>query len=302
MQDLKAFRRYYNNSLHGELQGYESRRLRLLVVLGIIAGALLGFSIFIISLRIAALSIFLAIPWVVYFQLGRQRVRAFKDQFKPLVVRSILKFIDPRLCYYHKEFIPKDTFYRSSIFPYTLSSYGGEDYIMGNIGEVFFEMCELKATYYSDIKGREELFFDGVFFHANFNTKFEGRIVLFPREDWQMFIGTMKDFTKYGGHELLKTGNEAFDKEFIIYIDPDIHWKEILTPELIEVLDIYHQKSNKKMYVSFIDSHFYMAIAEPYELLEAHFLLSNINFDLLAAYYDELFVFTKIVEDFDVTH
>ena len=88
----------------------------------------------------------------------------------------------------------------------------------------------------------------------------------------------------------------------IIYIDPDIHWKEILTPELIEVLDIYHQKSNKKMYVSFIDSHFYMAIAEPYELLEAHFLLSNINFDLLAAYYDELFVFTKIVEDFDVTH
>ena len=173
---------------------------------------------------------------------------------------------------------------------------------MGKIGEIFFEMCELELYHTSKIKGKLEKWFEGIFFHANFNTNFKGRIVMIPRDDWQLFIPVMKEYTKYGGYELTDTGHPEFDKEFLVYLDRDVNYKEILTPELIEVVNQYHLRSGKKVYASFYNSHFYMAINEPQNLLEASVWHSNLNFELIAAYYQELTMFTGIVKDFDITH
>lgn len=302
MQDVRGFRRYYNEVLHNELLGFEKKRKKLVAIIMVSSGVLAIFSAFIISLDVFALSIFLVVPWMVLFQLLRNRAKLFKDKFKPLVVSSVLRFIDSRLKYYHTEYIPKDSFNRSGIFPIDPELYTGEDYIRGKIGEVSFEMCELDVHHTSETKGKLEQIFEGIFFHANFNTSFKGRIVMIPRPEWQSFIRTMKNFTKYGGYELIDTGHKEFDDEFIIYIDKGVHYKEILTNQLIETINNYHLQSQKRVYASFKDNHFYMAIAEPYELLEAHIFLPNINFDIISAFYEELYLFTRIVEDFDFMH
>ncbi len=302
MQDRGAFRRYYNDHMHSELLRFEKQRKYLLFLMLIGVLILSTISIYVLSLQVFAISIFLIIPWGILIRFYNYWGQNFRARFKPLVVRSLLYFIDSKLRYYHDEYIALDTFLRSGIFPMNPEIYKGEDYIMGKIGEIFFEMCELTIYHPSVVQNKLEKWFEGIFFHANFNTTFKGRIVFIPREQWQKFIPVMKNFTKNGGYELLNTGNEEFDKEFVIYLDKDVHYKEILTPELIQTINSYHSQSHKTVYASFYNSHFFMAIAEPSQLLEARIFRSNLNFEMIESYYQELSLFTKIVEDFDVSH
>lgn len=302
MYNEGKFRRYYNDHLHGKLMVFElqRRKLLLLMFLGLIIISVA--TVFVLLLEMFALSIFVLIPWVLLVRYYQYRAKLFEAGFKPIVVSSLLDFMDYNLTYHHKDYVSKDTFLRSGIFPINPDLYYGEDYIMGKIGEIFFEMSELEVHHPSDLKGKLEKWFEGIFFHANFHTDFKGRIVLIPRPDWQKFIPVMKDFTKFGGFELTDTGHPEFDKEFLIYVDRHVHYKDILTPELIKVLNEYHLRSGKKVYASFYNSHFYMAINEPQNLLEASLWHSNLNFELIAAYYQELSLFTDIVNDFDITH
>lgn len=302
MQDTGKFRRYYNDHIHTKLLVFEQQRKRLLFFMFI--GVLLMFvaTALVLTFNMFALSIFVFIPWGLLFRYYRQQAAVFTDGFKPLVVSSLLQFMDNKLTYYHKEYISKDTFLRSGIFPINPELYYGEDYIMGKIGETFFEMSELQIYNTSEVKAKLEKWFQGIFFHANFNTNFKGRIVLIPRREWQRFIPVMKEFTKYGGYELTDTGYPEFDEAFLIYIDRGINYKDILTPELIATVYDYYVRSGKKVYASFYNSHFYMAINEYQNLLEASVLHSNLNFELIAAFYQELSMFTKIVSDFDITH
>lgn len=302
MQNPAAFRRYYNDHLHRKLLIFEKKRKRLLLFLflGIIMLAILSF--YVISLNIFAFKIGLFIPWFILIRVYQFWAEEFRAKFKPLIVSSLLEYIDPKLKYYHDEYIAKDTFLRSKIFPINPEIYRGEDYIMGKIGEIFFEMCELEIYHPSLVKSKLERWFEGIFFHANFNTHFEGRIVMIPKGEWQRFIPVMKEFTKYGGYELKSTGNPTFDDEFLVYLDQDANYREILTPELLETVHSYHDKSGKQVFASFYNSHLYLAIQEPYQLLEGHLFHSNLNFDMIENYYQELLLFTKIVEDFDITH
>ncbi len=302
MEDLKAFRRYYNEHLHARLVVFERRRWLLLAMISLGVLVLLGIMLLVLSVRMTALLLFLPIPFWTFYEIIKRQIRAYKKSFKPLVVQAILDFIDPRLKYYPEQYVPYDTFNRSNIFPIEPAVYLGEDYIIGKIGEVSFEMCELHIQHPSYIKGRLEKLFDGIFFHAKFNYNSKGRIIIIPRHRWQRFIRTMKNITRYGGYEIKETGNPVFDKEFLVYADPKVHYKEILTAGLLNTINNYHLEAKKEIYASFVDSHFYMAISEPYHLLDAHVFSSNVNFELISAYYQELYVFTRLVEDFDIMH
>jgi hypothetical protein len=302
MEDIKAFRRYYNDHLHSKLVAFETRRWLLLIMIALGSVGLIVLTVVVISLGMAALLLFLPIPFWVFYEVMKRQIRVYKKAFKPLVVQAILDFIDPRLKYYPEQYVPYDTFNRSNIFPVEPSVYLGEDYIIGKIGEVSFEMCELHIQHPSYIKARLEKLFEGVFFHAKFNYSSKGRIIIIPRQRWQRFIKTMKNITRYGGYEIKETGNPVFDKEFLVYADPKVNYKEVLTAGLLNTINNYHLEYKKEIYASFVDSHFYMAIAEPYQLLDAHVFTSNLDFELIAAYYRELYVFTKLVEDFDIMH
>jgi Protein of unknown function (DUF3137) len=300
MQDLKAFRIYYNDYLHRELIKLEKRRKRLVFGIIFFAMLLVGSAIFIISLNVAAMTFFMLIPLYIYLNIVRARIYDFKHTFKPMVVNAILKFIDPNLNYFNKEFIPKDTFVRSGIFPIDPQIYKGEDYIMGKIGEVAFELCELEIYHPSVLKGKLIDWFKGIFFHANFRNTFLGRIVILPRTEWQTYLNIIKKYTKYGGGEIKGLLNAEFQKEFAVYAQKGVRYQDVLSKTLLQTILDYKVQHNKKIYVAFRDSHFYIAINEPYELLEASIFFPNLDFKLLCMFYEELYLFTRLVEDFDI--
>lgn len=300
MEHLAEFRRFYNNQLHTTLIEFEQKRYRLLFAVLGLAFLLAAITIVVISLGVFALSFFLLIPWYGWLSYYRKRVHAFREEFKPKIVNEILRFIDPSLRYYHEDGIPRDTFRRAGIFPIEPDYYEAQDYIMGKIGDIFFELCELEVMHPSALRGKMVKWFEGIFFHANFHNNFKGHIIMIPRAEWQSFIPVIKGFTKYGGGELHGLGDETFRREFAVYADKDVQYRDLLTPQLLRTINNYHLESNKKIYVAFVDSHFFIAIDEPYELLEAHIFISNLDFRTIALFYEELLLFTRIVEDFDV--
>ena len=302
MEDLEAFQQFYDADLKPQLLRFEKRRKRLLLSMGLGVLVLILGSIGIFSFGLFSLSVFLVIPWFLLFRFFRYRAAVFRAGYKPIVMKALLDYMDDNLTYYAREYISKDTFERSHIFPNTIRQYKGEDYIMGKIGEIFFEMCELEIFHINPIQGRLERWFGGIFFHANFNTAFKGRVVMLPRSRRQDFLATIKYYTRYGGYELTETGDEVFDDAFLVYLDRDVPYKDILTPELIAAIKQYRFSSGKQVYASFYNSHFYVAIDEPQNLLQASVWHSNLSFERIVAYYTELLLFTQIVRDFDIMH
>ena len=302
MQDLKAFRRYFNEYMHGELLKFERKRKWLVFKIMLVLSITLGIVIWVLYISVAAISLFFLIPLFSIISLIRYWVAQFKAEYKPLVVTMVLRFIDERMKYYHKDYIPLDTFIRSGIYPFVPMYYKGEDYITGKIGDVFFEMSELHIHHPMGISGELQHIFDGIFFHARFNTPFRGHVVVFPRSRWQMFIRTMKAFTMYGGREIKDVGDELFKQEFMVFADLGVRYHDVLTPDFVRTINGYHLKSKKDIYVAFHDAHFFFGIEEPRNLLDAEVFSSNLDFDLLALFYEEIYMLTRLVEDFDLKH
>lgn len=299
-EDLGALRKYYNEHLHQALKEFEVKRYKLLLVVGAFASIIIAATLLIITLRVLMLTFFLAIPWYALMQYYRKRVKEFRAEFKPVIVNKILAFIDPSFRYYPEDFIPEDSFNRAGIFPKSADKYKGEDYIMGKIGDVNFELCELTVMENNATKHKLVTWFEGIFFHANFHNNFHGHLIIIPRQDWQDFIPVIKGFTKYGGGEIKDLKHDAFNKNFMVIAQRNISYKDLLQKRLLDTINNYYQFSKKKVYVSFVNTHFYIGIAEPYELLEAHIFLSNLRFETIAFFYKELLLFTQIVEDFDM--
>ena len=302
MESIAKFRNYYNLYLHSELAKFDQKRKWLVVQILLAFGGGIWLSIYVFLLRVPALIIFLLIPWTGIWWYLNKEIKTFKGAYKPLVVQSILHFIDPRFRYHHNSYINRDTFDRSGIFPFSPRFYSGEDYITGKVGEVFFELCELKISHTIGFKQKVEKVFEGVFFHAKFNTPFQGRVMILPRQDWQNLVGTMRDFARYGGFEIKNLGDDSFQKEFIVYADKGVRYNQVLNRDLIDTIHNYHLKSGKKVYASFVNAHFFFGVEEQKKVLDASIFSANIDFRLLRAFYEELYLFTSLVRDFDLQH
>jgi len=299
--DIKAFRRYYNDHLYGELRRLERARIGLVLLLvfsSLLLGALLTV---IMTTDIPALAMALWLPIVFWSMLVYWRVRVFKNNFKPRVLPIILAFLDPALRYYPREFIPRDTFLRSGIFGITPQEYKGEDYIKGQMGLVNFEMSELDVRHPSEIQGRLVRLFRGIFFHAVLPGNFPGRVLILPKEDKQFHSRTIRRITKIGG-ERVDGLNPGFDELFVVYAQQDVNPQHLLTPEMLESFAEFRRRSRKRLYLSFADGHFFAALEEPYDLLEPNILTPNLNFDLMVEFYTDLALLTGLVESFDLTH
>jgi len=143
------------------------------------------------------------------------RMNQFVKTFKPNVVNLVLDFIDDdlnfdTLRYDGEKFIGKDQFRKSKIFTSNASFYKGEDYISGKIGEVPFEMCELKVRELSKVRDRYNYVFRGVFMRATMKRPVRGSILILPAAFKQYLTRTIKSFNRAGGRQLDESFLEFF--------------------------------------------------------------------------------------------
>lgn len=308
MKELEEFRIYYNHTIHPELMRMERQRLRLLRLL-LFSGVLLSGAVVIqFFLHLLVLTLMLSVPVGFYILYLLYRVQQFTRTFKPQVVNLLLKFIDDHPNYGHmqydaKKFIEFDRFSRSRIFKTQGQYYVGEDFISGMVGEMPFEMCELSVREISVASNKLETIFEGVFLHAIFNEETEGQIIVWPRRLRKYLTRSIKAFTWQGGEnvdeEIL---NEAFRSKFLVYATEDTHVIGILSEPMQDAILNYVERTGKDIYLSFHDKEIFAGVTSDKDLLEPYVFRSNLSFDLVREFYEDITLILRVVQVFDQTH
>ncbi len=299
MNQETQLRQYYNSTIRKELKRLESKRYRLMILFGISILCMLTIGILALQSKIPAFAMFIWFPLTLYgFFLG-SRIRKFKSVFKPPIVNLILRFLKLNLNYDFKGLIPKKAFHESGLFITDAPFYNGEDYFYGKIGDVHFEMCELDVRHISNVTNNEEYVFRGILFHADFPESFHGKILMFPTKDLPHHTHAIKSLARQGGYRI-KVPNPRFESLFNTYADKNVEPSNLLSDEIYETILDYQQKIDKKISVSFVESHIFIAIHEPKDILEPHIFRSNVKFKFVQDFYDDIRNITRIIEDFNL--
>ncbi|RME98545.1 MAG: DUF3137 domain-containing protein, partial [Bacteroidetes bacterium] len=300
---------YYNTHIFPELQRTERLRKRLLTII------FLSLFIIFIILTIAAyygavvVSMFLVLPITFYVLYLGYRIQRFRQTFKPRIVGLILEFMNDQLNfselhYEPKKFIPCKLFQQSGIFHTEAPYYQGEDFIRGFVGEMPFAMCELVVRELSPMTNKLQSVFEGIFLHAIFAEEdTEGSIRVWPRRRKAYLTRAIKEYTFQGGfNQDMEIMNEEFREHFLVYATEDTHVAGILSEPMQEALVNYVDLRGKDIYISFIDRHIFTAISEERDLLEPSLWSSNVHFELIREFFEDIMLVLDIVRDFDQTH
>lgn len=304
-QRLEAFRIYYNHTIHPELMRMERLRKRLIWLLFFSILILIGVFALSLFLKVLALTLFLMAPVGLYIGFLLYRFQQFRATFKPNVVNLVLDFMDNdvnygTLKYSHLRSLSKETFFDSKIFVTTADHFEGEDYIEGKIGELPFEMCELNVREFSQVRNRLNYVFRGVFLHTTFNYDLRGAMLILPREYRQYLSRSIRAFDLLGGKNVdHRFSNPEFVETFMTYATPDAPYKSLLSDLIQQVLVDYRRRSGKEIYISFLGKEVYVAVTQPKDLLEPFYFRSNVSFDLIREFFEDVQLMIQIVSDFD---
>ena len=325
MNSLHDFRLYYNHTIHPELMRLERKRVRLLWLLFISIFLLLGIIILELYINVFLITMFLMIPVAVYITFVIYQIRQFILQFKPRIVNLILKFIDVKDFEYHpKKSFPKKDFLASKIFSTSAPSYDGEDYIKGRLRDVEFEMGELYVKEFSKVRSRLNYVFRGIMLKARFEDRLKGKIYILPEEFQQYLSRSIKDFTREGAYPVelalgmeepenaskefketykeLKELYEEFEKIFMIYATPKAPVRQLLSKGVVQMLIECRREVGKEIYLSSINGDIYIAVTEDKDILEPYIFQSNVSFELVREFYEDLRLLLSIIKDFDEHH
>ncbi len=328
---LHAFRIYYNHTIHPELMRQERRRKSLLrlILFSLLFLAALTFVSAVIHMP--ALTLLLLMGVAAYLTYLLQKVREFQTGFKPKVVNLILDFIDNSvsfgtLTYDEHRYISPDRFDASKIFVSDAGSgmYRGEDHISGRVGEMAFEMSELVVRELSQVRSRFNYVFRGVFLHARYHKSLSGELLLLPRAYKQYLSRSILAFTarKYNCNVDELIDNPDFRQYFTVYAwdaeeSPCDKTRyhlfnadkiemvrsaavfHLLSREMQAVLADYRRRIGREIYVSFIGRDIHVAVTQPKDMLEPKLFQSNVSFDLVHEFYEDLMLLFGIVRDFD---
>lgn len=308
MKQLDEFRIFYNKTIHPELLRMERLRIRLIRLLFFSILMLIGIILLEIYLQLLIVTLFLSIPIALLIAYLTYRIRRFRKTFKPNVMNLVLDFIDDglnrgTLLYDQNKSISRETFFRSGLFVSKAPFFKGEDFISGKVGEMDFELSELDIRQVSPVSNKLDQVFKGVFLHAFFPEETKGEIKIWPRERFHHYSRAVKAFTWNDGidvdHEIM---NDWFRAQFVTYALPDTHVIGILSDPMQEALANYVYETGKELFMAFSDQDIYVAVTEEKDLLEPNILRSNLSFELVREFFEDVQLLLRIIEDFDQTH
>ena len=304
------FRLFYNQSIHPELLHMELRRRRLVRLLFVSVLLLAGVLALQVYLNIFFITLMLLIPvgcWIAYLVF---RVQVFFKEFKPRIVELLLDFIDNDVNftfegYNPKGSIPASSFLESRIFT-TADDYSGEDLIRGQVRETPFEACELRVREFSSVRNRLDYVFRGIFLVADYQRwDMHGGVLVLPDAYRKYLSRSERAFHLEGGRRIKGVVLPEFEAIFDTYATPDARIKDIVSAEMQRaILQFRHrfQQSNrqKEIYFSIIGDKIYLALTQDRDLLEPSLLNTNVSFEVVKEFYDDLALLLNLVKEVDV--
>ncbi|MEO1435492.1 MAG: DUF3137 domain-containing protein [Bacteroidota bacterium] len=302
MKELSELRKYYNDTLHKVLRRLDRRRQWMLVLFFFSVLLFLAVGWLVVETHVPALTLLVLLPLTGYASFLYSRILRFKARFKPPVVNLILSFLGLNLVYEQQGKIELEHFQKSGLFVNNINYYNGEDLIRGTIEDAAFEMSELDVREHSQVRNQPRQVFRGIFFHIEFKEPFRGKILMLPKADKPFQSRTIKRITRSGGYRI-DVPNEKFNELYLVYADATVAPSNLLHEGIYETILAFRKKTNdKSIYVSFVESHLYLAIVDSKDILEPNIWKTNASFKLVQDFYEDLSDLEWIVHDFDAYH
>ncbi|MBK8562207.1 MAG: DUF3137 domain-containing protein [Saprospiraceae bacterium] len=303
----EEFRLFYNQTIHPELMRLDKQRLRMLRLITFSATLMLGVGVLVYALSEFLFAALASLPFMGYIAMVVGRIRRFTDDFKPRVVRLVLDFIDDGplfgdLRYDAKRKMPIEKFLKSQLFITRPAIYEGEDFIEGRIGDVEFEMSELKVEEFSRVRQRLDSVFRGVFLRAKFKYPLKGSVLVLPRAKLPYLSETLKVFVRHGGQVMDNyIKNQKFRETYITYGHRNTKVTDLVTEELMAFL-LSYRKDKGEVCLSINGENCYMGIWNQKDILEPNLLQSNVSFELVREFYDDIYMALYVVQALDRAH
>ncbi|RMF25567.1 MAG: DUF3137 domain-containing protein, partial [Bacteroidetes bacterium] len=96
--------------------------------------------------------------------------------------------------------------------------------------------------------------------------------------------------------------NAQFRKHFTTYASKAAPIRSVLSEAMQHEIVDYYLRTRKDMYFSFRGKHVYVAVSEDKDLLEPYVFRSNVSFELIREFYEDLKLLLEIIEDIDASH
>lgn len=280
-----AFAQFSSSEIAPMISGMETQRsssknmyvVQLLIVL-LIFGAVLYLNITgafqkieISTILIGFVLIGFGLPFLFYMYAKSKPSSMGADftQFKTIVYKKIINFINPNFNYSENGHIVLSEFLHSGLFRNNSYKLTGGDQIAGIYQNVPFQNCSLVATYRPNFRNEKEaddVVFSGQYFVAKFPKSFQSPIYLIPKKGF--FEGyndnDIETYLNTSGEKIMLEDPE-FNSQFDVYSPDQIIARYVLTPSLMERIKSINQKCKGNMYIALNNKNIVIAINEASE-------------------------------------
>ncbi|MFA0964052.1 DUF3137 domain-containing protein [Roseivirga sp. BDSF3-8] len=288
----------YDDKLKGVFQSLETKRRKLYgyytaIALTALAG-LLPF-IFFHAIYPFLFLILVAGPLLILLIVRlRQKMLAYRRDYKQGVVGAVVKATDPSWRYDPEGCLSEEEYLDSGLFPDTHTYYKGDDLITGRIEKTDFRCSEVYAASRAQTgeKVSDYAVFKGLLFHADFNKYFSGKTYVWPvlpggngGSGLPVFGARDKDT------RVVKLEDPEFNKRFIVSSTDEAEARYLLTPDMMRaILRIPRLYAGRPVYLSFVNNRVYCAIRYTTNLFEPDYYYPHRGYDdvLLLHYMIEL--------------
>ena len=308
---------YFRQEIMPVLRIFEGKRKlilqKILKIIFLIALLIIAVVILLTFQLISQIAAFILLPVVVvvFAIVYRQLTKQYKMQFKLQVITAIVNFFDSTLQYDPHGRVSKSQFVQSGLFNTSPDRYRGEDRVFGTLGKTRIEFSEVHAEYQSQSTDSDgathtswHTIFKGLFFVADFNKQIKGTTVVLPDVAERLFGGVGKLFQniqKIGRHpELITLEDPVFEKYFVVYVDDQNEARYILTPNLMERIVSFRQRTGQKLRLSFSGENVYVAIPSDHDMFEARVFRTLWSKTLIKSYVDDMAMAIGVVEELNL--
>ena len=257
-----------------------------------------------IMLGIKGVVMLLILPIVGYLGWIGNSLRKYVKLFKPRVVRLILDYIDNQLSYdtlhyYSEKGISKKVFLSSGLYVTKADEYEAEDYISGRIGDVDFELCEVRVRELAGTQSGVRTVFSGIFFKATFNRPVQGAFLIVPKDERARMNKTIKKFNLRGGKQVIVPELEAFNEKFLIYRTLDASVSMVVSLAFCESILNYYKMTGEYPAVFISGDGAYAVLPSTKDMLEPSLFSSNLKFEKINDFYSDLTMLLDLIEEID---
>ncbi|MEM1137262.1 MAG: DUF3137 domain-containing protein [Bacteroidota bacterium] len=319
MKTFSEFKAYLEEQLKEDLDALETRRYKMRYWRGRLGGILLGIITLSwafaymykeVSSIIIPAAVVITAP-IVYFVYKKYFLdETIPENFKDLIVKNLISFVDPSLSYFPEQHVAYEHFEASKLFMLRPDNYSGDDLIKGEVEGVQVQFSELHVSFESKEKFQKKLvfkkkkpewksIFDGLFLVADSPVSFSGRIFILDNNLYKTLghLGSLvqKHHFYYGKYVMPK--NHHFRDHFVVYADDKLEGESLLSEAFMQKILRIRKNSKSRVFISIIENKIYVAVNMKKEIFKVNMNQSLSRAEHIKSFYNDLYYMLTVIDD-----